>query len=158
MIFFPIKQETIITGSSCAEFTERIQQLVFFIDPDSPKKAPEGFPFYGMQQGSGWHLSLASRKNNYLPIAHITLEPANANCMISIKYRLFSSTKRSVVLWSTLSLFTCLFFILLHSQWLYGGICLFFGLANYLLLLANFNIHVRKTSAALRDHFFNKDQ
>lgn len=158
MIFFPVRQETIIMGSPCEEFAERMLHQVFIIDPDRPEKPPAGFVFNGMQQGPDWHISLTAGKNNFLPIAHIRMEPTNANCLISVKYRLFSSTKRALVLWSMLSLFIGLFFILLHAQWMYGVICLSIGLVNYILVRANFSIHVRKTSEALRNHLFNNNQ
>ena len=159
MFFYPQKHETIISGLACDIISERLRKYVFIIDPGRPQKTPVDYPFNGMQFDDEWRLSLTTSKgNNFLPIAHFRTEPANANCLAQVTYRLFPSTRRSLVIWSSLSLFTCLFFILLHREWFYGTLCLAIGFVNYILTRENFRIQVGETSRALHRYLINGTQ
>jgi hypothetical protein len=153
MLIFPSKSETIVCGEPCEVVTGRLHNMVDQVDPNTAKTpGPTMKEFSGMIVEDGWQFTRSGKKpGSYQPLVRIRLEKANKTCLVMIRYTLFVDTKRSLIIWSLLSVFVATFFFALYQEWLYGTLTISVGVVNFILARENFRIQLANTRRILHN-------
>lgn len=90
---------------------------------------------------------------NYLPLITGEIEPTKGGCLVITHYSLFPGTKFLFYLWSFVMLTIALVFLLYRPNFLYASLAIFFFALNYVVAVANFNMHVKDSKKLLQEVF-----
>ncbi len=148
MKLLPVHNESFVLHEKGDEFLGRLRDVTRIVKKQTNAYEPQGHKlFNGLVLEESFSISLMIRQpNNFLPLIQGDLVTSDNSCLLSVKYRLFPSTRRFIVFWSILTVLLTLFFALPYQAYLYAAISFSLGLVNYILTLENFKIQVRKSS------------
>ncbi len=90
---------------------------------------------------------------NYLPLIKGNFEPTKSGCVVFVEYSLFPGTKFLFYLWSFLTIVIALVFLFYKPNYLYASLAIIFFLLNYVVAIANFNIHTKDSKKLLQEVF-----
>ncbi len=87
----------------------------------------------------------------YLPVVAGGVTDSINGCVVRLKYRLTTQTKRSLIIWLSITFILTVFFIAGYGRWIYGLITFSMGLVQYILTRKNFLLQVKRTSRVLNN-------
>ena len=147
MEFLPFRSETIVLPYDAKEVRNR---LIKVIKPVKSENQSSYYLFNGIFENDQFRISKIIRQpENFLPLISGKIEATSVGCIIFLKYRMFFSTNMFLGFWSVLTFLMTLLFIIGYSNYLYATVCLGFGVANYSIAIANFNIQIRQSKKLL---------
>lgn len=115
-----------------------------------PETVEENFLFNGWVKETRFRISRKVRHpENFLPIIIGDIEGTSTGSILFIRYRLFFSSALFLIFWSAISLLLCLFFLLVHKQYIYAFIALSLGILNYVIATKNFHLQIRSSRRTL---------
>lgn len=154
MEYLPFRSETIVLPYDAAEVKKR---LIEVIRPPQNKHrqaeeeiAPSKYLFNGIFENDQFTISqIIKQPENFLPLISGKVEATSVGCIIFLKYRMFFSTNMFLGFWSVITFFMTLLFVIGYNNYLYATVCLGFGVVNYSIAIANFNVQIRKSKKIL---------
>lgn len=145
MRFIPFERETIVLPVSSRE-------VVALIGARTQTEAGDGAGriFKGIVKKHSFTITLRStRAQIMIPQVHGEVDDTSAGCVVFLKYRFFPQTNFFLVFWTVVSLALALLFLGPAANYLYGCLALAFCVANYLVAMANFEVHRKQVRKAL---------
>jgi hypothetical protein len=88
---------------------------------------------------------------NFIPLVVGKIEPTSKGCIVFLKYKLFLSTRLFLVFWVSVCFFFTFFFLFYYQNTLLAIISLILGLLNYVIAVAGFRMHLKKTREELHE-------
>lgn len=142
----PRHEETLILGLQPTEIMQTLRQSTKPADERRHKNDHERYAFHGTLSEHGFDLApTLAYPSNYVPRIRGRIEGTSLGCIITLKYRLFPSTKLFLVLVSAMLFTLVLLFTLAFPNVLYALSALLAGLGNYWITLTSFH---KQTSEA----------
>lgn len=90
---------------------------------------------------------------NFIPLVIGRIEPTSGGCILFITYTLFFSTRMFLIFWTLICIGFVLFFSLVHQNIFMAVVAFVLGLINYLIAVAGFKMHLKKTRRELHEIF-----
>jgi len=141
----PFESETIVSSASAVSIISLLNRETS--QRENPDKT---LPFGGVVTDSAFRISLnVTRPQNFIPLAQGTIDQTSSGSLIQIKYKLFPGTRFFLIFWCLLTFILTLLFLGPAKNYLYGCLSLTGCIANYLIALANFDVHLKQTQKAL---------
>jgi hypothetical protein len=121
---------------------------------EMPDKDDEEFLFNGWIKKDVFRISRKVKQAEFfLPIISGEIEKTSLGSIVFTVYKLFPATIMLASFWSLMTLLLFLYFLIVEEALTHAAVALFFCIANYLILIFNFNIQVRKSREILRKVF-----
>lgn len=157
MVWFPVKQETLVLPYGLPEAEARLQMALE--PPDDnwglPYPSQPQAPFTGRISGPNFRISRSIRRpESFLPLLKGHLEATRHGSLLFIRYQLFPSTLGYLLFWTVVSLGLAVLFFGSAQNYLYGSIAGLLAGAQYLIALKNFLLQVKRSRQALQQVFF----
>lgn len=106
--------------------------------------------FNGLISESGFSISSNNSHPQYfLPVIKGEFIEGEKETLLHLAFELYRGAKVFLLLWTSICLLASIFCVLIMKIPLYGLIALAVMLMNYLIVLANFNLHCRQCKALL---------
>ena len=145
MRLIPFERETIVSSAKAASIIALLK-----VETKSEASAGKGFAFTGLVYEGSFRVSVnVAKPQNFIPLAEGSVDQTSSGSLIQIKYRLFPSTRFFLAFWCLLTFLLTLIFLGPANNYLYGCLSLTGCVANYLIALANFDVHLKQTQKAL---------
>lgn len=146
MRLLPFEKETVVMAVPPAA----IAAALLGKTSTSPLEGGRSKRFTGTVTEGYFTLSLRETKpQNFIPQVSGIIEETSTGSLIFIKYRFFRATRIFLIFWCVLTFFLTLIFLGPGNNYLYGCLSLAGCVANYLIALANFEVHLKHTRKAL---------
>lgn len=158
MKIFPIVRETLVLPYSANEVELTLWQNVYpvFNEDEMPDRPESEFLFNGWLKNKEFQISRRERQAEYFsPIMTGFIESTSIGSIVFIKYNLFRATNTLLILWSALTLFLFFYFLIVEEAYINATIALGLCIVNYIVVVTNFNIQVKKSRQKLKS-MFNK--
>ena len=154
MEYLPFRSETIVLPYEATEVRNRLIKVIRPVSDkyQEKKEAIESYPylFNGVFENDQFTISkIIKQPENFLPLITGKVEATSVGCIIFLKYRMFFSTNMFLGFWSVVTFLMTLLFIIGYNNYLYATVCLGFGVVNYSIAIANFNVQVRQSKKLL---------
>jgi hypothetical protein len=88
---------------------------------------------------------------NFIPLVVGRIEPTSKGSIVFLKYKLFLSTRMFLLFWIAICLFFTFFFITYYSNLFLAVVSFLLGLFNYIIAVAGFRMHLKKTRSELHE-------
>jgi hypothetical protein len=139
------ERETIVSSAKAANII-----ALLTTETKSEASAGKDFAFTGLVYEKSFRVSVnVAKPQNFIPLAEGTVDQTSTGSLILVKYRLFPSTRFFLIFWCLLTFLLALVFLGPGKNYLYGCLSLAGCIANYLIALANFGVHLKQTQKAL---------
>ena len=155
MEYLPFRSETIVLPYDVAELKHRLKKVIRPVKNKYQQKTSEGagssgFLFNGVFKNNEFTISkIINQPENFLPLITGKIEATSVGCIVFLKYRMFFSTNMFLGFWSAVTFLMTLLFIIGYNNYLYATVCFGFGVANYSIAIANFNVQLRQSKKLL---------
>lgn len=145
MRFIPFERETIVLPVHGHQVAALIREKT-----QTQAEEAKGRIFKGIVHEREFTVTLrVNRAQILIPQIHGEIEDTSAGCIIFLKYRFFPNTTFFLIFWTVVSLALALVFFGPADNYLYGCLSLAFCIINYLIALANFDVHLKQIKKAL---------
>ncbi len=145
MRLFPFERETIVSAITAKEIIALLKEETY-----NQKKSTKHQSFTGQVGENSFKISVyVSKPQNFIPLAEGEVDQTSNGSLIQVKYKLFPSTSFFLAFWCLLTFILTLLFLGPAKNYLYGCLSLIGCIANYLIALANFDVHLKQTQKAL---------
>ena len=145
MRFFPFERETIVLPVNGRRVAALIKEKT-----QTQAEEAKGRIFKGIVHESQFTVTLRiNRAQILIPQVHGDIEDTSAGCIVFLKYRFFPNTTFFLIFWTVVSFTLALVFLGPADNYLYGCLSLAFCIVNYLIALANFDVHLKHIKKAL---------
>jgi len=152
--FYPSEKETRLVSLTPEQFYLTLEKNVKQPKEEIRNYGSNNFLFSGSWNNDTFSISLNQKvSNNFTPNIKGNFTTSEEGTLIRLTYELFPAKKRSLLIWTLLTLLITAFFIGLYQAWWYGAISFALGFVNYILARENFKIQVKK-SKRMMDNMF----
>jgi hypothetical protein len=158
MRLLPFYQETLVLPFHQQETARRLRLATRPLEKgiEYTETVEENFLFNGWVGNDRFRISRKVRHpENFLPLIIGQIEGTSNGSILFVRYRLFFSAAMFLIFWSVITLLLCLFFLLIHQQYIYGLMAGGLGILNYVIATKNFHLQIRSSRKAL-DKALNK--
>ena len=155
MEYLPFRSETLVLPYDAAEVKGRLSKVIRPVKNKYQQKTSEGiespdFLFNGVFEDDQFTISrIIKQPENFLPLISGKIESTSVGCIVFLKYRMFFSTNMFLGFWSVVTFLMTLLFVIGYNNYLYATVCLGFGVVNYSIAIANFNVQLRQSKKLL---------
>lgn len=154
MRLLPLYQETLVLPFSKREAANRLRIATRPLEKglEYAQTVEEKFLFNGWVKDDRFRMSRKVRHpENFLPLIVGEIEGTSTGSIIFVHYRLFFSAAMFLIFWSVITLLLCLFFLLIHQEYIYGLLAGALGIFNYVVATKNFHLQIRSSRKALNE-------
>lgn len=155
MEYLPFRSETIVLPYGATEVKSRLIKVIKPVRDKHQQKDDEEtesshYVFNGTFENDRFTISqIIKHPENFLPLISGKIDATSVGCIIFLKYRMFFSTNMFLGFWSVVTFLMTLLFVIGYNNYLYATVCFGFGVVNYSIAIANFNIQVKKSKRLL---------
>lgn len=154
MHLLPIERETWVLPYSQDEVFRKLWKVTKPVLPETqiPDVPEHTFLFNGWVKQGRFKLSKKIlRADNFLPIIYGEVENTSKGSIVFVRYQLFFATIVFLAFWSVVTVLFAVYFYIYEKLYLYSGISMAVGMANYLIAVLNFKKQVELSSKLLRE-------
>lgn len=149
MRLIPFESETIVSSASKASVISLIESTT-----DDRSSLNAMMVFTGKVHESSFKVSLnITKPQSFIPLIEGTVDQTSSGSLIFVKYRFFPGTIFFLSFWSLITVLMAVIFFGPAENYLYGSLSLLGCIANYLIAMANFDVHLTHTKKALHKVF-----
>ena len=141
MEYLPFRSETLVLPYDASELQARLTKVIRPVRNKYQQKTGENDEFTISR--------IIKQPENFLPLITGKIEATSVGCILFLKYRMFFSTNLFLGFWSVVTFLMTLLFVMGYNNYLYATVCFGFGVVNYSIAVANFNIQVRQSKKLL---------
>ena len=155
MEYLPFRSETLVLPYDASELQARLTKVIRPVRNKYQQKTGEDVDssdhlFNGVFENDEFTISrIIKQPENFLPLITGKIEATSVGCILFLKYRMFFSTNLFLGFWSVVTFLMTLLFVIGYNNYLYATVCFGFGVVNYSIAVANFNIQVRQSKKLL---------
>lgn len=157
MYLLPIEREIWVLPYSQDEVFTKLWKVTKPVLPETqiPDVPESTFLFNGWVKKNQFKISKKiTRANNFLPIVYGDVESTSKGSIVFIRYQLFFATIVFLVFWSVVTILFAIYFYVYEKIYLYSGISIAAGMANYIIAVLNFKKQVKLSSKLLRQTIY----
>ncbi len=157
MYLLPIERETWVLPYQQDEVFKKLWKATLPVRPEVriPNVPEHTFLFNGWVKLDQFKLSKKiPRANNFLPIMYGEIEKTSKGSIVFVRYQLFFATIVFLVFWSVVTVLFAIYFYVYEQIYLYSGISVAAGIANYAVTVLNFKKQVEQSSQQLREALY----
>ena len=155
MEYLPFRSETVVLPYDAAEVKNRLIRVIKPVRDKYQQKTEEKtgssqYLFNGTFENDRFTISqIIKQPENFLPLISGKIESTSVGCIMFLKYHMFFSTNMFLGFWSVVTFLMTLLFVIGYNNYLYATVCFGFGVVNYSIAIANFNVQVKKSKRLL---------
>jgi hypothetical protein len=157
MTFLLYFRETLILPYAADQIKEKLAQQIMSVQSlrrpySASLMAVDVYKFNGFFKKDEFRIFRALQApQNFIPLVIGKIEPTSKGCIVFLKYKLFLSTRMFLVFWLLVCVFFTFFFLFYYPHILLAIVSFILGLLNYLIAVAGFRMHLKKTRKELHE-------